>query len=71
MTEPQDYLDLDAAGFLLIALGHLTAAMEKLGEMPKSAGVWKANRSAQWAANQVRYALAVLAEEKEETCKES
>ncbi|GAH81058.1 unnamed protein product, partial [marine sediment metagenome] len=44
MTEPQDYLDLDAAGFLMIALGHLVKAREKLDQEPPSLPVYHATR---------------------------
>ncbi len=71
MTEPQDYLDLDAAGFLLVALGHLVKARDMLQEMPKSARVWRAERLSLIAANHTRYALRHLKELKEETCEKS
>ena len=62
MTEPQDYLDLDAAGFLLVALGHLVKAREKLLQEPPSRAAWSATRYARYAANHVRYALKRLDE---------
>ena len=68
LPEPQDYLDLDAAGYLLVALGHLVKAGERLDQEPPSYGVYHAKRRATYAANQVRFALALLDERKEETC---
>ncbi len=69
--EPQDYLDLDAGGYLLVALGHLVKAREKLAEEPLSRAVWSAIRYARYATNYVRYALKRLDELKEETCEKS
>lgn len=68
MTEPQDYPGLDAAGFLLVALGHLVKAKEKLDQEPPSMWVHNAYHLARVAANHVRYALKLLDELKEETC---
>ncbi len=67
MTEPQDYLGLDAAGFLLVALGHLVKAEEKLGQEPPARGSWKARKWTVYATNYVRDALRLLDELKEET----
>jgi len=62
MTEPQDYLDLDAAGFLLVALGHLWAAKEKLDQEPPSRETYAARRCTIIATNRVRHALQWLDE---------
>jgi len=67
----QEYPDLDAAGLLLVALGHLVKAKERLGEMPKSAVVYRAKHITTCAASWIRYALKELAREKEETCEKS
>ena len=67
----QEYPGLDAAGLLLVALGHLVKAGERLAEMPKSAGTYRAKWETTLAANHARYALKQLAEEKEETCEKS
>ena len=67
----QDYLDLDAAGFLMVALGHLTAAMKKLHQEPPSRAQYNAGQHTQIAANFVRDALKWLDELKEETCEKS
>ena len=64
----QDYLDLDAGGCLLVALGHLVKAREKLDQEPPSSARWHAKQLAMFAANYVRRALALLDELKEETC---
>ena len=67
----QDYLDLDAAGYLLVALGHLVEAKGKLDQEPPSAGAYRAKWEISLATNHVRYALKVLDEQKEETCEKS
>lgn len=67
----QDYPGLDAAGYLLVALGHLVKAKEKLDQEPPSMTRWHAKQHAIYAANCVRYALALLDELKEETCEKS
>lgn len=67
----QDYLDLDAAGFLLVALGHLVKAKEKLEQEPPSFAVHVARQNTVVATNFVRYALELLDELKEETCGKS
>lgn len=69
--EPQDYPGLDAAGFLLVALGHLVKAKEKLDQEPPSRAQYNARYWTICAANNARYALKVLDEQKEETCKKS
>ncbi len=69
IAKVQDYLGLDAAGFLLVALGHLVKAKEKLDQEPPSYAVYHAKHRATYAANHVRLALKVLDELKEETCK--
>jgi len=66
--KPQDYLDLDATGFLIVALGHLVKAKEKLDQEPPARGTWKARLATQYATNHTRYALKVLDELKEEIC---
>ncbi len=71
VPEPQDYLDLSAASCLLMALGHLTAAMRKLHEEPASRATYKALVYATEAGNFARFALALLDEQKEETCEKS
>jgi len=71
MAEVQDYPDLDAAGFLLVALGHLVKAGEKLGQEPSARAAYKASRWATYATNYVRRALKLLEEQKEETCEKS
>ncbi|GAI72253.1 unnamed protein product [marine sediment metagenome] len=68
MTEPQDYLDLDAAGFLMVALGHLVKAKEKLEQEPSSRHSYRAFRHTGFAINYTRFALRLLDEQKEETC---
>jgi len=68
VPEPQDYLGLNAAGFLLVALGHLTAAMRELHQEPPSEAQYKALVYTVEAGNFARYALALLDELKEETC---
>ncbi len=67
----QDYLDLDAGGFLLVALGHLVKAGEKLDREPPSYAVHVARQNTVAATNFVRYALELLDEQKEETCEKS
>jgi len=71
MPEPQSYLDLDAAGYLLVALGHLVKARKKLDQEPPSKACWHAKQHSIYAANYVRRALKVLDEQKEETCEKS
>jgi len=71
MTEPQDYLDLDVAGFLLIALGHLVKAGERLDEEPKSAEAYQVKHITICAASWIRHALKLLDKLKEETCEKS
>jgi len=71
IPEPQEYPGLDAAGFLLVALGHLVKAKERLDQEPPSKGVYDAKLGIRWAANNVRYALARLDKQKEETCEKS
>jgi len=71
MTEPQEYPGLDAAGFLLVALGHLAKAGEKLDQEPPSRAVYRASTHTILAKNYVRYALKLLDELKEETCDKS
>ena len=71
ITKPQDYLDLDATGFLLVALGHLVKAKEKLDQEPPSSTRYLAKRSTVLATNEVRFALKLLDEQKEETCEKS
>jgi len=71
IPEPQEYPGLDAAGFLLVALGHLVKAKERLAEMPKSEYTYIASRFAVMASNFVRHALKELDTEKEETCEKS
>ena len=60
---------LDAAGFLLLAQGHLVNASEVLKKEESSS----ASREARWAivdaGNDIRRALKLLKQEKEETCK--
>ncbi len=58
----QDYPGLDAAGFLLVALGHLTAAMRELHQEPPSEAQYKALVYTVEAGNFARYALALLDE---------
>ncbi len=65
---PQDYLDLDAGGYLLVALGHLVKAREKLLQEPPSRTRYHTQRWTRYAANYVRRALKLLDELKEETC---
>jgi len=67
----QEYPDLDAAGFLLVALGHLVKAREQLVQAHPSHAVYHARRNTQYAANLVRRALKLLDEQKEETCEKS
>lgn len=62
LLEPQDYPDLDAAGFLLVALGHLVKAKEKLDQEPPSSAVYYARENTVYAANWVREALRLLDE---------
>jgi len=71
MAKVQEYPGLDAAGFLLVALGHLEKAIERLDEMPKSEYTYIASRFTVMAGNFVRYALKELEQEKEETCEKS
>ncbi len=71
MTKVQAYPGLDAAGFLLVALGHLVKAKEKLDQEPPSRACWHAKQHSTYAANYVRRALKVLDEQKEETCEKS
>ncbi len=71
MAEVPDYLELDAGGFLLVALGHLVKAKEKLEEMPKSWATYQAKVWTTEAGNFARYALKLLDEQKEETCEKS
>ena len=71
MAKAQEYPGLDAAGFLLVALGHLVKAKERLAEMPKSAHVWWARQHTTLAANYARHALKHLKQEKEEACEKS
>jgi len=71
LDEPQDYLGLDAGGFLLIALGHLVKAREELDKEPPSRAVYKARNDTIFASNSVRHALKLLDEQKEETCEKS
>lgn len=66
LLEPQDYPGLDAAGFLLIALGHLVKAKEKLDQEPPSRETYKARRSTRVATNCVRHALKLLDEQKDQ-----
>ncbi|MBA7635004.1 hypothetical protein ES703_42604 [subsurface metagenome] len=61
-THVQDYLDLDAAGFLLVALGHLVKAKEKLDQEPPSRAAYLASLETTMATNHVRYALKRLDE---------
>lgn len=68
MLQPQDYPGLDAAGFLLVALGHLVKAKEKLDQEPPARNTYRARWETTLATNHVRYALALLDELKEETC---
>ena len=68
---PQDYLDLDAAGYLLVALGLLVKAREKLDQEPPSSVRWHVKQHTIYAANYVRRGLKLLDEQKEETCKKS
>lgn len=58
----QDYPDLDAAGLLLVALGHLVKAKEKLDQEPPSRTVYRARRDTVYASNFVRNALKELDE---------
>jgi len=67
----QDYPGLDAAGYLLVALGHLVKAGEKLDQEPPSYAGYHARQRTQWAASYVRHALKLLDEQKEETCEKS
>jgi len=67
----QDYPDLDAGGYLLVALGHLVKAEEKLDQEPPSSTRYLAKRSTVFATNEVRFALELLEEVKEETCEKS
>ena len=60
----QPYLDLDAAGYLLVALGHLVKAGERLDQEPPSSAVYHARQRANCAASHVRYALKLLDEQK-------
>jgi len=71
LDEPQEYPGLDAAGFLMVALGHLVKAKEKLFQEPPSRGVYNAQFGVRVALNHVRFALKVLDEQKEETCEKS
>jgi len=57
LDEPQDYLDLDAGGFLLVALGHLVKAIGKLGYEPPSSERYNALFGARIAVNHIRFAL--------------
>lgn len=68
MAEVQDYLGLDAAGFLLVVLGHLVKAREKLDQEPPSKAAYYARWNCLYAANHVRDALRLLHKQKEETC---
>lgn len=68
LPEPQDYPGLDAAGFLLVALGHLVKAKEKLDQEPPSRGRYAGSIAIREATNYVRHALRELDELKEETC---
>ncbi len=58
----QDYPGLDAGGFLLVALGHLVKAKEKLDQEPPSEWVYTAREDTTFAANWVRHALKKLDE---------
>lgn len=71
VAKVQDYLDLDAAGFLLVALGHLVKAVEQLEEWPKSEATYRAKRNVMYAEELVRRSLKLLDEQKEETCEKS
>lgn len=68
MAEVQDYPGLDAGGFLLVALGHLVKAKEKLDQEPPARNTYVARDWITCATNCVRYALRLLDELKEETC---
>lgn len=58
----QDYPGLDAAGFLLVALGHLVKAIEKLDQEPPSRGVYHARRYVNATIDYTRHALKLLDE---------
>ena len=70
-THVQEYPGLDAAGMLLVALGHLVKAKERLDQEPPAKGTFLAMRDTTMAANFVRNALKWLDEQKEETCEKS
>jgi len=57
---------LDAAGFLLLAEGHLMKATQRLDQRPFSGAVHKATVEVIYATNSVRHALELLKQEKEE-----
>lgn len=62
MAKVQEYPDLDAAGYLLVALGHLVKAREKLAQAYPCHATYHARRDTQYAANFVRRALKLLDE---------
>lgn len=64
----QDYPSLDAAGYLLVALGHLVKVREKLDQEPPSRFTRRAWVYTGEAGNFVRFALKLLDKQKEETC---
>jgi len=62
IPEPQDYLDLDAAGFLLVALGHLVKAREELDREPAPTFASTIDYNTLRAANLIRQSLELLDE---------
>lgn len=60
---------LDAAGFLLLAKGHLRQAEERLRDIPLRKKGHTAFTNIQYAINYTRSALDLLRQEKEEPCK--
>ena len=59
-------MTLDAAGFLLLAEGHLLKAKEKLTQESMSATMYRVDFYTKRAANSVRHALELMKQEQEE-----
>lgn len=67
----QDDPATDAAHFLRTVLEDLAEARSEIAELDKSKAQYDALRYTIYASNLVRYALNLLEQEKEETCKKS
>ena len=69
MTPAQDHPGLDAAGFLLLAEGHLLKAKELLSAPRTSVRKAMVLGTLNFVVPAVRNAMRLLNQEKEETCK--